>query len=440
MKPNERSSLREFNKSPFIKFPIKENISTTAHKISLMIQIQLGAVDLLSNKDFSIIRRQFLMEKCIIFERIQRLVRCVVECRAYQCDAISTRHALDLARSLSAEVWENSNLQLRQVPQIGPVALRKLVSSDINSIEKLMSQDTANIERIVGKNPPFGRKTLDILAGFPTLRITGQVIGRPVIKAGQKPQVNVKVQLGFLNAKIPAWNSRRPSLTFLAETSYGKLVHFWRGNISRLDKGFDLKFCVQLDSPHDIIQCHVACDEIVGTLRYCRLEPDVPVSLFPPPKPKQSMLPISKAESKPKSKQADEFGTDEIEDDELLAAVEEVDASGSEPESDGFANIDDFARFPIEEGTEKVKSGPTGSVQMNNGKWTCNHSCRGGKILKNGQMCKHKCCKDGLNKRPGPRRPRTKVSDKMDPLQKQTEWANSLSSAQVSCYHRLRVK
>jgi ATP-dependent DNA helicase HFM1/MER3 len=143
MKPNERVALREFNKSSFIKYPIKENISTTPQKIFLMVQVQLGGVDLPSNKDFLAIRRQFLVEKKVIFERIQRLIRCVIDCKSVDCDAISTRHALDLARSLAAEFWEYSNLQLRQIPQIGPAITRKLVANKVNSVESLANLDTA---------------------------------------------------------------------------------------------------------------------------------------------------------------------------------------------------------------------------------------------------------------------------------------------------------
>ena len=411
MKPNERSSLREFNKSPFIKFPIKENITTTAHKISLIIQVQLGGIDLPTDKDFNVIRRQFNMEKNIIFERVQRLIRCIVDCKAYDCDAIATRHALDLARSLSAEFWENSNLQLRQIPQIGPAAVRKLVTSDVNSVEKLASLDTATIERIMGKNPPFGRKTLDNLAGLPRLTLASEIMGKPITKAGQNPKVNVRAVLGFQNAKVPMWNGSRPSLTFMAETTGGTMVNFWRGNIYKLDKGFDLKFCVELSNPDDRISCHIACDEIVGTLRSLTLDPDVPASLFPPARLKQTTLPMLITKVKDNNVEGDEFGTDGIEDDELLAALGKVEAPKSDCGSDGFTDVDNYGEVPEGVDSEKDRTEPTDSVQMENGKWTCNHHCGGGKLLRNGNTCKHVCCKEGLDKRPGPRRTRLKVSN-----------------------------
>jgi ATP-dependent DNA helicase HFM1/MER3 len=237
MRPAERPFLREFNKSPFIKFPIKDNVSSTAHKISLMIQIQLGGIEHPAEKEFTMIRRQFNTEKSIIFDRIQRLIRCVVDCKADDRDAVAARHALDLARSLSAEFWENSNLQLRQISGIGPAAVRKLVSNDVNSIEKLAGKDTASIERILTKNPPYGRKLLDSLSGFPRLSLISEITGKAPNRQGQNPKVNVRAIIKYLNFKIPVWMGKKPSLTLMAETTDGFLIHFWRGNIIKLERG-----------------------------------------------------------------------------------------------------------------------------------------------------------------------------------------------------------
>jgi ATP-dependent DNA helicase HFM1/MER3 len=397
-KAKERPCLREYNKSPFIKFPIKEAINTAAQKVSLLIQAQLGGIEHPGKKDFAVLRRQFNTEKAIIFERIQRLIRCVIDCKAFDCDAIATRHALDLARSFSAEYWETSNLQLRQIPQFGPVAVRKLVSNNINSVEKLASLDTASIERYVSKNPPFGKKTQELLVGFPRFTLASQIIGRAVTKPGQKPKVNVKAILGFANAKVPVWSGRKPSLTFMAETSDGTLVHFWRGNVLKLEKGYELKFMVELSSPADVIKCWVACDDIVGTLRSSEVTHNIPASDFPAV-PKETSIQKKPSTRKNSFSDDDEFGGDDIKDEDLLAATILVEKPESDYGSDGFADVDDFDHTPGGSVAKTAKSAPvTEPVQMANGKWTCNHACRDGNLLKNGRPCKHKCCHEGLDK------------------------------------------
>jgi ATP-dependent DNA helicase HFM1/MER3 len=397
MKPQERPFLREFNKSPFIKYPIHETVSTTAHKISLMIQIQLGGIEHPADKDFTVVRRQFLTEKGIIFDRVHRLIRCVIDCKAFDCDAVATRHALDLARSLMAEFWENSNLQLRQIPQIGPAAVRKLVSNDINSIEKFMQKDTSTIERIMSKNPPYGRKTKDTLMGFPILDMAAQIMGRANTKSGQYPKISVKVVLSYKNDKVPVWKNKKPSLTFMAETTD---VFIWRGNIMKLEKGFEVKFNVELPGPGEEIKCWVACEEIVGTIRSCVLKHNLPASTFPAPAPHPKLVAQPRTtEKKAAFSNTDEFGGDDLNDDDMLAAVKAIEPGDCDYGSDEFEDIDDLEDTKIANAKKGQKQGSfVPSVQMANGKWTCNHECANGKLLKNGKQCKHRCCHEGLDK------------------------------------------
>lgn len=396
------------NKSPFIKYPIKENISTTAHKVFIMIQAQLGGVDLSASKDFLTIKRQYMVDQNIIFDRCRRLIRCIIDCKVVDCDAVSTRHALDLSRSLSADFWENSNLQLRQIPQVGPAATRKFASSNINSIEKLINLDTATIERIMTRNPPFGRKMLDSISGFPRLTLVSEVIGRMPHQRGENPRIKIKSYLGHKNIKIPVWKGTKPSLTFMAETSDGVMVHFWRGNVQKLTQGQQLDFIVEIGGPEVEIKCHIACDGIVGTLVPFKLSSGLTASDFPLPKPGKPTPPLKFA---PSLKYNDEFGGDELGDDDMLAAAKSAElAPASDYGSDGFADIDDledmFGLPETEEGNEKEQD-EVESFQMGNGKWTCNHYCRDGQALKNGQTCKHKCCHEGLDK---PRKLKRKVS------------------------------
>ncbi|APA11383.1 hypothetical protein SS1G_11638 [Sclerotinia sclerotiorum 1980 UF-70] len=401
MKPNERSSLREFNKSPMIKFPIKDNISTTAHKIFLMIQVQLGGIEPLATNDFRIISRQFSMETNIILDRVQRLIRCVIDCKAFDCDSISTRFALDLSRSIAAGFWEHSSLQLRQVPQIGPASLRKLAGNNVNSVEKLAGLDTAGIERVMSKNPPFGKKMKDNLMEFPRLTLTAEILGRAFSKAGAQPKVKVNAVLGYKNDKVPNWLGRIPFLTFIAEISSGTLVYFWRGNIKRLLNGNKQQFTVELSSPDDEIKCWLACDEIVGTLQSCVLNHDIPAVEFPPPKvvvEEQSIMNKSRTEQVATS---DEFD-DGIDDDAMLAAAKQVEGGrrvSSDYGSDAFIDIDtvDLVNSVNNKRSRDEVDQPE-AVKMYNGKWACNHHCRDGNTLKNGQLCKHRCCREGLDK------------------------------------------
>ncbi|RKF55535.1 ATP-dependent DNA helicase MER3 [Golovinomyces cichoracearum] len=429
IKSTERSCLRQLNKSPFIKFPIEETISTFCHKVSLVIQIQLGGVQYQEEKEFGAFRRQFSTDKNVIFERIQRLIRCVIDCKVFDRDATSLRHALDLSRSISAEYWDNSNLQLRQIPQIGPVAHRKLCQAGINTIERFATLDTASIERILSKNPPFGKKMKDILASFPHLNISAKVIEKIPVKVGANPQVRVKCVLGYNNNETPVWNNKKPCIVFMAETSAGELCHFWRGIITKLDKGLELNFTVTLATLDETIKCYVTCEEIVGTLKYCSLRHDIPSSDFPR---SNSELEVH---SKNRVKvnvfnNSDEFGIDELEDEEFLAIAKSLERSESEDKSDGFTDISFFDEEPCSMTLSQRKTSSDHrvkeiieSTQMDNGKWTCQHECRDGRLRKNGQKCKHRCCHEGVDR---PHKIKQKSSNIKNPTKKEI-WKENIN-------------
>ena len=177
-RPAEKKLYQEINRANGIKYPIRVDIALPAHKRTLIIQAELGSVEYPPEKQYIHGKRQFQMDKAILFSHIHRLIRCVIDCQLHLEDATSTRNALELARSFSARVWDNSPLQLKQISQIGPAAVRKLAVSGINSIEALEATEAHRIDMIMSKHPPFGRKILDSLLGFPKLWVTIKMMGK----------------------------------------------------------------------------------------------------------------------------------------------------------------------------------------------------------------------------------------------------------------------
>jgi len=157
------------------------------------------------------------------------------------------------------------------------------------------------------------------------------------------------------------------------------------------------------------------------------VKPKVAPSIFPAPKapepdtPQQSNTSKRRAEPvrpvRRRSTTSDDFGDDGIDDDELRKI--------SVPLGDlEFEHIDNFAN-PMDaitrKNTTKNKSANAKSqmkpanpsahdddqepVQLANGKWACNHSC------KDKNACKHLCCKDGMDKPPKKTAPKRRSSD-----------------------------
>lgn len=407
MKATDRAHFRELNKSPMIKWPIKDAVTTTAHKVSLIVQVQLGGVDLPNEKDFN--RRQYLTDQSLVFDRIQRLVRCVVDCKTFDNDAVATQNALELSRSIAAQYWEHLPTQLRQIPNIGAAAVRKLSAAGLTTIDKLLRSDSAAIERAMSRNPPFGHTVLEALKDFPRLTLKADVVWRTT-KAGKLPEVKVRASLGLLKKTSPYWRRELITLTFMAGVSNGHLAHIWKGSIRKLEKGCEIYFTAELLNFSDAVSCFIACDDIVGTVTSVILAHNLPESVFPklPPTVLRSPAKVVQSVEGDESDYDEGFNWDEAvgpdipvvgEDPKKATDVKKPAYKAPEDvqllDNDGFLDIDAIAPVP----SKPVEAQPQPEPQqMANGKWMCNHVCRGGKKLKNGITCKHKCCHEGLEK------------------------------------------
>jgi ATP-dependent DNA helicase HFM1/MER3 len=160
---------------------MKVDITLPAHKISLLIQSELGAVEAPTGDQFQKHKQTFQQDKAVVMSHVNRLIRCIIDCQISLGDAVGVRNALELARSFGARVWDNSALQMKQIEQIGIVAVRKLANAGINSIEALESTEASRIDMILSKNPPFGAKLLARLEDFPKLRVSVKLAGKVFI-------------------------------------------------------------------------------------------------------------------------------------------------------------------------------------------------------------------------------------------------------------------
>lgn len=374
------------------------------HKVFLIIQVHLGCVELPSEKGFGHLRCRIAADKIAIFDRLNRLVRCFVDCRAFDNDGLSMKAGLELARALAANSWDNKPSQLSQIPGSGPVTVRKWVSHEVYTVLSLADRDFEEIERISSRNPPYGMNLLKTLEKFPRLTMRAQLVTRTAHRSQPEDNVTValKVNLGYGNAKgMPNWNGKVPAVTFMVLTTDGNLAYFWRGNLRRVDKttGLDLEFPVVLSEPGQKISCYFSCEEIVGTQVTKVLQPDVPEAAF-----KRRTQP-ARYPTQITSSLDDDTDYEEVPDEDMLSAVlssakqsdETQQAEHLDPIEEDFTSIDASLAQDEDSLTPDL-------MKMDNGKWMCNHRCRNGGPTTTGKPCHHKCCHEGVDK-PRTRRP-----------------------------------
>ncbi|RYP62479.1 hypothetical protein DL771_009723 [Monosporascus sp. 5C6A] len=390
-KPAERALFRALNQSPFILHPIRETLTQTWHKVSLMVQVYLGGVELPNDKEFGHLKRQIGCEKTAIFDRLNRLVRCVVDCKAYDGDGVGTRVGLELARAIAANSWED-----------------------------VADKDFLEIERIASRNPPYGKNLLKTLDSFPRLTLRVEMTALPGWPSGSQNSttVMVKASIGHCNTKrAPSWNGKVPAVTFMAEVSDGSLAYFWRGNIKKLDptQGLDLQFPVMISGPNQVISCYFSCEEIVGTQVTKTLKPQIPGWAF-----NSISAPRRRRELPNVDLLDDDLDLEGVDDADMLDAMDSAVLDGGRVQSNGNGGsvdaVDDDEYPFIDDLLSQEPLPPTAETQkMENGKWMCHHHCRNGAPTKSGKPCSHKCCHEGVDKpRRPPQRKKTKEAGEVD--------------------------
>jgi Sec63 Brl domain len=441
LKSGEKSLYKHINKDISIKFPVQVDIALSAHKVSLILQAELGGMDFPVGEQFAKLKSQFQQDKAMVFQHVNRLVRCVIDCQLTRGDSVSARHALELARCFASRVWDNSPLQLKQLEQIGNVAVRKLANAGINSIESLENTEAHRIETVIGRGPPFGMKLLSQLAQFPKLRVLVKMAGKEM-----KPQrcikIRLKAEIGFLNENVPVCFRRKPIFAcFLAETSDGQLIDFRRIAASKLRNGHEVLLTAELTKPSQHIMCHIMCDEIAGTCRSAEMRPGIPVSLFPTcteqkegEKDEISSKHLSSRQSQivgVKRKESEDFDESGLDDRDLLAAenveIVDIDAFDDEVASLPARKDQSKNRNPGNSKRQRTDDDIGESIQMGNGKWACNHKC------KDKAKCKHVCCKEGLDKPPKPpKKSSSSTANDHHPIESMLDAVNNDSTGPVA--------
>lgn len=168
----EKSFYKVLNKSPSIRWSIPVNLDLPAQKVSLIVQSILGSVDVSWDGELGKYKSQYAIDVATVFKNISSLIRCVIDCQIHSGDSVSIHSAMMLERSLGARAWDDSPLQLKQIEGIGIIAVRKFANVGIRCMDDLRVAEPHRVEAIMGRNPPFGLKTIEKARQFPKLRVS----------------------------------------------------------------------------------------------------------------------------------------------------------------------------------------------------------------------------------------------------------------------------
>lgn len=215
-----------------------------------------------------------------------------------------------------------------------------------------------------------------------------------------------------MNDKVPLIFNKRPIyVCLLTARSDGHLIDFRRISAKNLTNGQDLLMSAEMMMKSQYISCYVMCEAVAGTLRYAELKPELPAHLFPTSSTKsqrqQPALDRGNLEridgrlaeeafhTSLATLEDEEFAEDEIDDQDMVNAAAGVDFNHID-----HLDVDPDGRKtkPGLQGRERIdaKQVAWSPERLDNGKWACNHKC------KDKTICKHLCCRDGVDKAPKP--------------------------------------
>ncbi|TKA69582.1 hypothetical protein B0A49_04499 [Cryomyces minteri] len=338
----EKPLYKTLNSSLSMKFPIPVDLALPAHKVSLIIQSVLGAVDL-------------------------------------PTDEKTGKHQLHLG----ARCWDDSPLQLKQVEGIGIQAVRKLVNANVKTIEDLECMEPHRIEMVLSRNPPFGAKLLEMLKDFPKLRVAVKVMGQPTVKPNDHVTEGRAKKLNNGQDVLFSAQLTSESQTITCYVMCDEIAGTMRQ--ATLNPGIPA-------SAFPPRQVQTFIDN----------SPERQSSMGVP---NTSRRRVDAAAAAPNNKMTgDDFGDDDIGDFDLMqAGVGDLDFRHIDTFDD--KTVSTTKRNTSGNGKHMTSKASSGRGQpqeketwepkkRDNGKWACNHAC------KEKDKCKHMCCRDGLDKAP----------------------------------------
>ncbi|KAM7208295.1 P-loop containing nucleoside triphosphate hydrolase protein [Naviculisporaceae sp. PSN 640] len=101
-KSQERAIFKDLNKNPVILFPVKEPVNETWQKMSLMVQSYLGNIDFPDSGDAAKLRMHLVKERSTVMDKMARLIRALVDCKAADKDSVGMFNSLELLRAVMA--------------------------------------------------------------------------------------------------------------------------------------------------------------------------------------------------------------------------------------------------------------------------------------------------------------------------------------------------
>ncbi|KAH9005003.1 P-loop containing nucleoside triphosphate hydrolase protein [Lactarius hatsudake] len=267
-----------------IRFKIKR-IEKAADKVFLLIQAILGKVSLHAT-EYKSGESNPLLDSVIVFRHASRIARAMVEVAIARRNGAQIKHGLELARDISARVWEDRPSVLCQIETIGEKS-SILAENGITNFDKLRVQDPGYIDMLLNKKQPSGHKILFAVRELPQYSVTIDELS--VVHSTSDSPIDVELDIqcsvswGGSSSKPKAHKNRHfADMTYvLTVTSDLEFIDFRRIPTKSLQESKSFSVTAQLTKPSQSIFVYMSSDAVAGVTISSQYKPQIDVNEFP---------------------------------------------------------------------------------------------------------------------------------------------------------------
>ncbi|KAI0273477.1 Sec63 Brl domain-containing protein [Gloeopeniophorella convolvens] len=275
------NKLREHND---IRFKIKK-VDKTSDKVFILIQAVLGRISLHA-AEYKSGESNALLDSMTIFRHANRIMRAMVEVAIARGNGSQIKHGLELARNISAKVWEDRPSVLCQVDTIGDKSMKILAENGITNFEKLRMQDPIQIDLLLGKKQPTGHKIMLAVKEFPQYTVAISRLSEASSTDESSVAIDLEVECSVSSegtTKQKAHKNRHyhDMTHILTVTSDLEFVDFRRIPTKGLYEPKSFSVTAKLTRPSQSIHAYISSDSIAGVTVSSQYKPKLKTSLFP---------------------------------------------------------------------------------------------------------------------------------------------------------------
>ncbi|KAH9180405.1 P-loop containing nucleoside triphosphate hydrolase protein [Lactarius sanguifluus] len=268
-----------------IRFKIKR-IEKAADKVFLLIQAILGKVSLHAT-EYKSGESNPLLDSVIVFRHASRIARAMVEVAIAKRNGAQIKHGLEMARNISARVWEDRPSVLCQIETIGEKSMKILAENGITNFDKLRVQDPGYIDMLLNKKQASGHKILFAVRELPQYSVTIDELS--VVHSTSDSPIDVELDIqcsvswGGSSSKPKAHKNRHfADMTYvLTVTSDLEFIDFRRIPTKSLQESKSFSVTAQLTKPSQSIFVYMSSDAVAGVTISSQYKPQIDVNEFP---------------------------------------------------------------------------------------------------------------------------------------------------------------